>query len=358
LEFLPEQIFIDAFIAQKSRKRERPQKSNSGSSSITSDYPGSLAPFAAQARLPYARKMTSMRHLLWFLYLGLSWGIVPILYRLLANAHMPTSHTVFLSGVGVGAILYAVDASRTRNWRISGTVLGFSVLCAMFANVPFALNLAAAAHVPPSTMAMIVSTSPLVNYAFALAAGWETATRRRLLALALGFASTLILIVPGSAKNLHLNPLWVAVAMSLPLFYCLYNNFAARKWPRGAAASQVAAVESGLGGILAMPFALAYAPFAASDGPALSAYWLIVAAVAMWVVERIAYFTLIKEKGAVYTAQASYVATPAAVIIASLMFGNDIGVSLWVSLVLLMAALWLNNAGREVAVLNAEKPAA
>jgi hypothetical protein len=66
----------------------------------------------------------------------------------------------------------------------------------------------------------------------------------------------------------------------------------------------------------------------------------------MWVVERIAYFTLIRDKGAVYTVQATYVATPAAVVIAAVIFGGTQDIWLWVSLALLMVALYLNNTGR------------
>jgi drug/metabolite transporter (DMT)-like permease len=292
--------------------------------------------------------MSIHRHLLWFLYLGLSWGIVPVLYKLLSNASMPVSHTVFLSGIGVGVALYLIDGLRAGRWLASSQVQRFSFACAVFANVPFALNLTAASHVPPAMMAIIVSTTPLVNYAVALATGWEDASTRRLFAVALGFVSTLLLIAPGSDVKQQAEPVWIFAAMLLPLFYCLYGYYAARNWPRDADAKQVAAIESGLGGMLAMPFAFVFAPFAASGGPTLSAYWLIVAAVAMWIFERIAYFTLIKEKGAVYTGQASYVATPTAVIISSLLFGGAADAWLWASLVLLMMALYLNNSGRSV----------
>ncbi len=294
--------------------------------------------------------MSSPRHILWFFYLGLSWGVVPVLYRLLADARMPVSHTVFLSGIGVGIILYSIDAMRQDTWQVSQSVLVFSVLCAILANGPFALNLTAAKHVPPALMAMIVSTTPLVNYAVALATGWEPATPRRIAAIALGFISTLMLILPGNDLRQQAEPLWIIAAMTLPIFYCLYGYFAARRWPRGADAGQVAAIESGLGGLFAMPIAFSSAPFAASDGPTLSAYWLIAAAVAMWIFERIAYFKLIKEKGAVYTGQASYVATPAAVVMSSFMFGGATEIWLWFSLALLMAALYLNNSGRVAAL--------
>ena len=77
----------------------------------------------------------------------------------------------------------------------------------------------------------------------------------------------------------------------------------------------------------------------------LAQYWVLGAVVLMWVVERMAYFILIRDKGAVYTVQATYVATPAAVVIAGVFFGGTQDVWLWVSLAILMMALYLNNSG-------------
>ena len=56
--------------------------------------------------------------------------------------------------------------------------------------------------------------------------------------------------------------------------------------------------------------------FAAPWGPStpeLFAYWTVLVAGILWIIERIAFFTLIRDKGAVYTIQAVYVSTPAAV---------------------------------------------
>ena len=65
----------------------------------------------------------------------------------------------------------------------------------------------------------------------------------------------------------------------------------------------------------------------------------------MWVAERIAFFTLIRERGATSTAQAVYLSAPAAVFFAVVFFGGATDAWLWVSLAVLLLALWLNNSG-------------
>jgi hypothetical protein len=79
--------------------------------------------------------------------------------------------------------------------------------------------------------------------------------------------------------------------------------------------------------------------------PSLVQHWILLAVTAMWVLERFAYFILIRAKGAVYTVQATYVSTPVAVVISAVLFGGVADTWLWVSLALLMVALWLNNTG-------------
>ena len=112
---------------------------------------------------------------------------------------------------------------------------------------------------------------------------------------------------------------------------------------------KVGAAESMWSGIFMVPVIMFVAPFGAEGSPPLLSYWILGAAIIMWVVERIAYFTLIRDKGAVYTVQATYVATPAAVVIAAVIFGGTQDLWLWVSLALLMVALYLNNTGRTAA---------
>jgi drug/metabolite transporter (DMT)-like permease len=103
------------------------------------------------------------------------------------------------------------------------------------------------------------------------------------------------------------------------------------------------AVESTWSGLFAVPMVAWVAWSTGQHGPPLQEYWILGAACLMWIVERIAYFTLISERGAVYTVQATYVATPTAVVVAVLFFGGGSDTWLWVSLAFLMLALWLNN---------------
>jgi len=115
-------------------------------------------------------------------------------------------------------------------------------------------------------------------------------------------------------------------------------------WPPRAHAMAAGVAESLWSGVVALPFLLLFAPPWSPEQLGLGAYATVLLACGMWVLERIAFFTLIQEKGAVFTIQAVYLSTPAAVLIALAFYG---GADIWlfVALAVLMGALYLNNTG-------------
>jgi drug/metabolite transporter (DMT)-like permease len=290
--------------------------------------------------------MTSPRQFAWFISLGLFWGVSPSVYKHLAIIGMPETHTIVLTGLGVGLIMLAASLWRAGFSGFDRRLIRYGAICAFLMNLPFAYNLWLAARVPPTELAIIITLSPLFNYVLAWLMGAEDTSPRRLVAIGFGFLSTLVLIVTRSENGFGEASLWLMAAMGVPLLYTFYNSYAARNWPEGADVIQAGAAESLWSGIwMLLPLLLLNPPGAAAN-PALWHYWIMAALTAMWVVERVAYFTLINEKGAVYTVQATYVSTPAAVMIAALFFGGVADHWLWVSLALLMVALYLNNTGR------------
>jgi drug/metabolite transporter (DMT)-like permease len=290
--------------------------------------------------------MTSPRHFAWFMALGLFWGCSPAVYKHLANIGMPETHTVVLTGLGVGLLMLAAALWKWGWHGIDRRLIGYGAMCGLLMNLPFSYNLWLAGHVPPAELAIIITLSPLFNYILAWVTGTEDTSPRKLAAILFGFLSTLVLIVTRSEQGVGAASLWLVAAIGVPLMYCGYNYFAARHWPKGADVIQAGASESLWSGIWMLPMLMWLNPPGAASNPDIWQYWILGAVTLMWVIERVAYFTLINEKGAVYTVQATYVSTPAGVLLAALVFGGAADAWLWLSLALLMVALYLNNTGR------------
>lgn len=288
--------------------------------------------------------MTSPRHLSLFVALGLFWGISPSLYRHWGLLGMPVTHVIFLTGMGVAVVLALICHVRGIDWIGGRRLQLFGLGCAVLMNVPFGLGLVFARHVPPTELALIISTAPIVNYLVALATGRENAASRRLAAILLGFLSTAILVVTREGMLSGNVSWWLIAAFSLPVLYSAYNFFAAAWWPPRAHAMAAGVAESFWSGLVVVPLLILFAPPWSAEQLPLAAYTTVLLASGMWVLERIAFFTLIQEKGAVFTVQAVYLSTPAAVVIALAFYG---GADIWlfVSLAVLMGALYLNNTG-------------
>jgi drug/metabolite transporter (DMT)-like permease len=289
--------------------------------------------------------MTTPRHFAWFLALGLFWGVSPSVYKHLANIQMPETHTVVFAGFGVGAMMLALAIWRSGWNGLDRRIVTYGAICAFLLNVPFTYNLFLAGKVPPTELAIIITLAPLSNYLVALTMGREDTRPRRLMAIGFGFLSTLVLILTRSDAGFGEASWWLIAAIGIPLLYTVYGTFAATYWPEGANVIQAGASESIWSGIWMLPALLWFNPIGAAANPEISHYWVLAGLSLMWVVERMAYFTLINEKGAVYTGQATYLSTPTAVAIAAIIFGGVADVWLWTSLALLMVALWLNNTG-------------
>ncbi len=291
--------------------------------------------------------MSGIKHNTSIIGLGLFWGLSPSLYKFLGEAGIPTAQVIVLTGLGVGLGLYVLQLrQKGRSGLDRRVVWMYGLGCAALLNLAFAASLYFASRLPVTTYALIVSTTPFATYGVALAIGRESVKVWRIAALMTGFIGALVVIVAryGPAGS-YANPLAFACFV-LPLLFAVYNNFTAAWWPRHAGTLTVGIAKSWTSAALAAPFLLWPGQLAQPRDFGF-AYTLIVAATAMWIIERIAYFRLIRTAGPVSTMQAVYISTPGAVVIGAVLFAESPNLWLAVSLALVMIALWFDNQARE-----------
>lgn len=287
-----------------------------------------------------------MREFLSVLALGAFWGLSPAMARLMGLAGLPVTHVLAVTGILVGVGLEILR--RLKGGKGLGrTFWLYGLGCGFLINIPFAMSLWFARVLPISTYSLVISTAPFFSYGLALALGRERPHVLRLAALVTGFsAAALLILTRGSAGQA--DPWLLALSLVVPFLYACYHLFAAMAWPKGMDGLAAGVTESFASAGLALPFLLVLDPPPVPGAGAL-AYGLALITSIMWVAERIAFFWLIRHAGPVTTMQATYVSTPGGVIAGALLFREPADHWLYLSLGLVLLALWFNmRASRDV----------
>lgn len=292
--------------------------------------------------------MLALRHVLYFIALGLFWGVSPSLYKYWGESGVPVSHVIGYTGFGLAVFLSLMARAREGSWGLSAPIVRYGLICATLMNVPFAWSLTLARYVPAPELAIVFSVSPIVSFVVGAVTRRDPFTGRRVLAILFGFAASTILVVTREGMVGGQVSWWLIAAFINPVLWAAYNWYAQTNWPKEGTTFSVGASESLMSGLLALPFVFIMAPPWSTSYAGPVAWWSLIFATFMWLAERVAFFTLIREKGASYTSQAVYLSSPAAVFIAMYFFGGAGDVWLWFSLGLLMVALYLNNSGKAV----------
>ena len=262
--------------------------------------------------------------------------------KALAKVNVSPLQTITYSSLAVGLILFVI-------WRALGPVKLndarlwlFGLGCAIMLNIPFGLSLTVVSHVPVSTFSIVTSTTPLFGYLLALIARMERPNSLRILAIIAGFLGAALLIIDAEMidHGLVIDP-WLAAAFGLPFFYALYHLFAAKFWPKDRETSAVGIAESLAAGFAFLPLLLISQGEEAAD-LSTSGLYLLAAVSVLWVVERIAFFNLVRHFGPVSTVQAVNLATVSTVIMGAVIYGEAIDARIIISAGLVIIALWLN----------------
>ncbi|MCB1379639.1 MAG: hypothetical protein KDK89_14920 [Alphaproteobacteria bacterium] len=192
--------------------------------------------------------------------LALFWGLSPAMYRYWGEAGVAISHVIVFTGLGLAVFLAMMARLRhgAVNWDRGIHV--YSLACAALMNIPFSFSLTFARHVPPAELALVFSLSPLVNFAIGALSGREPLTARRMMAIAIGFSASALLVFTREGMISGKVSWWLLASFVNPFLFAAYNWYAQRYWPPNGTTFSVGAAESLWSGLLALPFMLVLAP--------------------------------------------------------------------------------------------------
>lgn len=280
---------------------------------------------------------------LWILLvlIGVAWGSTNIFSKLLVNAgHAPLGLT--LAGAVIGAVLTsAVLLARGIRLPLARRHLVFFMVIGMLGTAfPHTASYVAITHLPVGIMAILIALVPIMTFLGALLLGMDRPEPLRVLGLALGTVSVLLLVVPRTSLPDPDDAVWVALAVIVSLSYTAENLYIARVQPDDTGALQTLCGLSWAAVIWLLPAVAATGTWMVPGRLDGSAVYLF----AMTLMHLGAYggfVWLIRRAGPVFAAQVGYVVTLAGVMMGIAVFAESHSHWVWLSLVLMLGGLAL-----------------
>lgn len=273
---------------------------------------------------------------------GLSWGATVSLATLAtAGGHHPMTVALWSALVGL-AVLTGVMVLRRRGPPHDRRTLLFYALVGLFGTaLPHTLTFYAAAHLAAGPRAIVYALIPLMTWLVSLTLGLERGLLRRFAGLALGFAAVALLIDPNFRAAGPNHVFWMGVALGAAACYAVENVYVSLKRPAALDTPALlwgvtlAAVLWLTGALLALE--LPILPPASLDGDEA-------AVVAMALLHLGAYgglFVAIRQGGAVFASQVSYIVTPAGVVWGLILLDEAASLRVAAATALVLLALFL-----------------
>ncbi|MEO1536229.1 MAG: response regulator [Pseudomonadota bacterium] len=278
------------------------------------------------------------------LIMGVSWGVVPTLSKLMIGP-------VSLPPLGVAAWVATVTVSITgvvmiilgKRPRFTMPRLRFGLITGLFAGVlPQSALFLASPHVPGVVLSITLALESLIVFSIAAALRIEQPSLFRFCGLFLGLVAVVLIVMTSGASGVLGSPAWVLVVMVVPLCYAIQSILVAGM-PDDAGLSPIELLffimlgsslwgwsGAWLSGTVLVPGEQSFATLL-----------LIVAIGSMSAISNGSYVLTIRRMGAVFASQYAYVVTIMGLGWAVLLLDERLTLALWISLLLVLFGIFV-----------------
>jgi drug/metabolite transporter (DMT)-like permease len=293
----------------------------------------------ARARLALA--------LAYMMVMGALWGLQFSLAKIgMRDGIAPAAWILAINLVGAPVLLGIAAWRGTPPSALRGHVRYALIAGATAVAVPHAVLVTVMSHVPAGLAAVLSTLSPLMTYSIALAVGMATLHRLRVAGLGFGLLGALLVLGPrASLPDPAMWP-WVALCLTVPLFYAISNVYIARQRPDG--------IDSiALAGAMQLGSLALIAPLALAQGlhlplpPAHAGDWALLFQAGIGWVGSLLFFEVLRLAGPVFFSQTGSLVTLWGVFWGWLFFGETHSLYIWAAMASILTGLVLvTRAGR------------
>jgi drug/metabolite transporter (DMT)-like permease len=287
--------------------------------------------------------MRLLSALLGLLLMGIGWGGNILLAKLATTGlGAPPVGLAFLEAAGSGLLLLPLTWTRGRAPRLDARSLRFYAISGALGMVmPNIIIFYAARHLSVGVLALLMTLTPLVTYAFSLLLRIEQFWWVRATGLLFGLVGvTLILAPAGSLPEPGLVG-WVLIGFLSTAFYALQNVYIARAWPRDGDALALSCGGLVAAAVLLLPVAALTDGFIGLSLPWGPIQWVGVVMMAINALMTAIYVASIRRAGPVFTSQTAYLITIAGVLWGMLLLHERHSPWIWTAMLVMCAGVAL-----------------
>ena len=272
---------------------------------------------------------------------GVAWGAQFSMLKLAVQGGYDEITVLFIALVliSVGYFVFLLIGRRVFLLTKESSI--FFVITAVLGYViPLFGAIYAAPHLPAGIMTLIATLTPIVTICVALALRTERVSPGRLVAVALGSVAAILVLTP----QLELPGLgaikWMLLIGLVPLCYGVESIYIAARWPANLDAWQLGFGEAAVAAVLLFPMFLIYGNLPNSFAWTHAETGILLFVVA-GLIEVVLYFYIIQRTGGVLISFSNFVSLFAGIGWGILLFGEMHGISVWLAVLVLLAALTL-----------------
>jgi drug/metabolite transporter (DMT)-like permease len=277
---------------------------------------------------------------------GIAYGSMFSANKTAVDAGLPISAYAFWQALFAAAIMLIGAAIGRDVPRLNLAALKLYAVVAVTGFVGPLVVFSSVAHkVPPGVLTLIVALIPTTTYALSLIMRMDRFRWLNMAGVALGFGGILLIVLPSGSLEDPDAAIWVVFALLVPLSAAINNVAGERLTPPKSSTFAMA------GAMLTVAAAILFVIMLARDGFVLvtnggsEGLVAVLWATAAQAVTYACFFEIVRRAGGLFFALLNYVVVAAGLFWASILFGNQLTLWVWLSVAVLAASLVLTNIG-------------
>lgn len=276
------------------------------------------------------------------LLMGGLWGLQFAMLKRAAGIGLSEISVLMVALLLLSVIFAALLLVRDGMFRLSLERIRFLAIIGLLGYVfPLLAALYAAPHLPAGILTLIATSAPVATIVTVLLLRSESVSPRRLVAVALGVLSVLMILLPEISLPDGGNSAWIVVALVVPVCYGVESVYIAACWPRGLSSLQAVAGETFASALMMVPICLVFGDPIVKIGALSFSDIAITVFVLAGVVESLVYFYLIERTGGVLVSFGTFVSLFAGIVWGMLLFDERHAAIVWIAIAVLCMALYL-----------------